>query len=266
MFNEDNGNDVFNSMILNFHKPANLNTTNEAKLIINAKNSLWLDYIYEEYSSLFGSKYNKFVKKRNNVPPGKNIKWMFEQGLLLSVYIETENGWEFIDYFNTVGPLSTRDMVMPIDIGKIKGEEVKIKIECGFNFWELDYAAMDFSESTPLEVNYIKSSSAIDEKGNDVSKQIIADDEIYLRQLEIGNEATVTYPEVQFNETLEQTVILHTKGYYTKIRDYKGKRKIAALISLRKPKVFTAFSKKRYYEVCKEFGIDASNLLVKNEE
>ncbi len=211
---------------------------------------------------MFGNKYERFTEHRNQMPPEDNLRWMREQGLLLEVYLKTDAGWKFVDYFNTVGPLVTRDLVMPIDISGINSDEVTIKLQAGFDFWDIDYAALDFSENIPIDVMYVKTSLAVDENGNDVSAPLRDNDDKYLEQPDVGNKAILTFPVVPCSDSLIQTVILHTKGYYTKIRDYKGKPDITFLKQFKEPGAFTKYSKKRYYEVCDEIGI--KDLIVSN--
>ncbi len=47
----------------------------------------------------------------------------------------------------------------------------------------------------------------------------------------------------------QQTVILHTSGYYEHVRNYSGVPKIKFLKGFSKPGAFAAFSKSKYTEV-----------------
>ena len=243
LFNEnaDDNQDVSN-LVLSFKKPENAKT---GKLILNAKNSFWLDYIYGQFNEQFGTYFNSFTEKQRKEPAGKLNQWSLEQSIPLSVYVKTETGWRFIDYFNSIGPLASRDIVMPIDITQIKGDTITIKLECGFMFWEVDYAAMDFSENIASETYQLKALSAIDEKGFDVSSLIATTDDNYLIQPEIGNVVTVTY-QAPIKNDLEQSIFLHSRGYYEYIRDYKNLPNISNLRSFKNKGSFTSFAKKHY--------------------
>ena len=102
------GKDV-SSLTLSLEKPENSKT---GKLILNARNSFWLDYAYGKFNQQFGTYYNTFVKKQRKVPAQKHNQWSLEQNIPLSVYIDTEKGWKFVDYFNSIGPLASRDIIM----------------------------------------------------------------------------------------------------------------------------------------------------------
>jgi hypothetical protein len=246
LFNEDvnDGNDL-SGLILSFNKPKN---SKSAKLILNAKNSFWLDYAYGKFNEQFGTYFNTFAEKQKKVKSKKLNQWSLEQNIPLSVYIETESGWEFVDFFNSIGPLASRDIVMPIDLSRVKGENVNIKLECGFMFWEVDYAAMDFSENIPVKLSRITSTSAIDEKGNNVSALIATSDNKYLFQPEIGNVATIQYAAPTPLDGNTQSVFLHSRGYYEYIRNYENLPNIFTLQSFKEKGGFTRFSKNQYNE------------------
>ncbi|MDN3670361.1 hypothetical protein QWY93_13650 [Echinicola jeungdonensis] len=245
LFDEENDiNKNLSNLTLTFKKPK---TEKNGKLILNGKNSLWLDFIFGKFNEQFGTYYPKFAEKQKNVPANKNLRWSLNQGIPLSVYIETKKGWEFVDYFNVVGPLASRDMVMDIDLSNVEGEEVKLKLECGFMFWEVDYIAMDYSENTLVDVSYLSPETAIDENGNDVSDLLTYSDEKYLVQPEVGNKVVVTYPTIPVEKNKKQTLFLHSKGYYEYIRDYKNKPNLIHLYSFKRKGAFPSFSKQYLY-------------------
>ncbi|MBS4062893.1 MAG: hypothetical protein KG029_21040 [Bacteroidetes bacterium] len=255
---EDKENNDFSSLDLSFEKP--MNATN-AKLVLHAKNSLWLDYIFGRFNELFGTYYPKFAQEQHKAPAERMLKWQHDQGIPLTVLVETENGWETAGSFFSVGPLASRDLVMPLDLSNVKAENVNIRLQCGFMFWEIDYAALDFSDTIEVQVSRLAPASAMDEKGNDVADLLTITDKKYLYQPDVGNEVVITYGAPSTNEDLVQTVFLHSRGYYEYIRDYKNKPDISYLKSFRKEGAFTRFSKNHYKKLVsdKHFIVKALN-------
>lgn len=251
LFNEERRTEDLNSMILKFDKPA----SKTVKLIVNAKNSIWLDHLYNQFGSLFGSKYDKISKKLAKASFEENLQWMLEEGIVLSVYIETENGWEFVDYFNAIGPIEKRSMVMPININQVKNDQIKIKITGGYLFWDLDYVALDISQNTKVDTHFIKAETAIDNEGNNVTHSLRDDDDLYMSHVEIGEEAVLTFPEFQSPEKFKTTFVLHTKGYYTKIRTYNHKPNISFLKNFKKQGAFNSYSKFKFDEASMRLGL-----------
>jgi hypothetical protein len=223
------------------------------KLVLNTQNSLWLDYVYGKFNEQFGTYYNTFAEDQKEVPAEHHHQWAQEQGVSMSAYLETEDGWEYIDYFDLIGPLATRDVVMPVDLTHAKGDKVRIKLTCGYMFWEIDYAAMDFSENIPAQTTTLSAFAAFDENGVDVSQLVQFADDRYLVQPKPGNEAIFTYAAPAIMPAKEYTAFLHTRGYYEYIRDYQNKPNLGYLKTFKdREGAFTKFSKLRYADVMKE--------------
>src|SRR5690606_15813337 len=95
-------------------------------------------------------------------------------------------------------------------------------------------------------------SSAVDEKGVDVAGLIAGTDDQYLVQPEITNIAVIRYPANEPQPGNEQTVFLHSRGYYEYIRDYTGFPDLNSLRRFKDKGAFTEFSRERYIEFIKE--------------
>ncbi len=247
MFNnmetDENG---LNHLILDFDKPTDALL---GKLVLTAKNSYWLDFMYGKFNEEFGTYFNEFQQKQQSVSAKKSNQWMIDQGIPLGVYVNTSNGWKLVEYVNVVGPLSNRDIVIPINFDTVNSYTIQIKLECGFMFWEIDYAAMDFSENKSIEVTYLSPSKAFDEQGKDVKLQLTATDNLYLEQPNIGNIATIEFEATDFTNTdMKKTLFLKNRGYYTYIRNYSGEPNFAELKLFREKGAFTKYSKNEYFQ------------------
>ena len=124
----------------------------------------------------------------------------------------------------------------------------EFKISCGYLFWELDYAAIDYTPDAVFTVNTVKPHEAIDEKGLNVLPAIQNPDKQYLVQPNIGNTATLTYNRILPKDGMTQTFFLHSSGYYTHIRHYTGSPKTAFLKSFEQPGALPAFSRQKFAE------------------
>jgi hypothetical protein len=238
-----------NSLVLTFDVPSGQDTV---KLILRAKNSVWGDYIFGEFIKQFGNKYGYWVRKQGRTNPEKVTEWKKDQALPLMIYLKTNDGWQFVDFFDMAGPLAFRDMIMPVDLSKAQknrtgaGNQVKIKIETGYMFWELDYAAMDFTRDLPVSLTAINPSSAINETGKKVESLLAADDEKYYEQKEIGNEVVLGFPAPGDPQVGNTTIFLHSKGYYVHVRHFQNRPDIAELKTFRIPGRLSRFSFDRF--------------------
>ena len=256
-FDDTLATDATNFVVAKFNKPAG---TQNCKLVLAIKNSYWLDYLYGEMAKSFGSYYNTYVKKQNKRPASELLQWAKDQKIPLEVSVKTKTGWQKITDLTTIGPLATREIVVPLDLKNVEGSSAEVRLSSGFMFWEIDYAAIDFSEENNFSVETISPSVATDETGKDVLPELNKKDGIYLEQPVPGNCVTLEYKCVPLRPNTAQTYILHTKGYYTHERDLKGSPKIAFLKQFKKPGGLPSYSLDQY----KKFSATSLQSLVKN--
>ncbi len=228
---------------LQFKKPPQ---ADQGKLFLTAKNSLWLDYVFGKFNAQFGTYYNQFQKDQQKASKEKSTKWMNDQNIPLSVYLKTNNGWELVERINTVGPMAFRDLAVPIDLKGVKGEDLTIKLESGFMFWEIDYVGMDFTKDLPLHINYINPDEAVDGNNNIVTKLLSFEDQNYFVQPHIGDEVIVNFKIHEPQPELNRTFFLKNRGYYNYIRNYTDEPNFQNLKLFRKAGAFTDFSKFEY--------------------
>lgn len=233
----------YDTISLSFIKPANASSS---KLIINGKNTMWLDYMFGQFADLFGNRYDNWKEKRNSKTSEELLSWTLAQGFPLKVFAETTSGLKFIDYFNLAGPMGDKKDVLELDLSDIQTDVVKIKLVSGMLFWDIDYVGLDFSRDTELNTTTIPLYSATDEQGKDVTNLLSHDDKEYLIQPDPINETILSFRATEKNPGLERTVFLHSKGNYEILRHTKGKPDIEYLNSFMEPGAFPKFSKDHF--------------------
>ena len=229
-------------VVLKFIKPVDATAS---KLIIRAKNSFWLDGLIGRIQKLFGDRYDNYMKKQEKVSGKKLQKWQLDQKLPLSVYVEENKKWKFVDYFNLAGPMAMKDDILELNLKDLKSDTIKIKLETGFLFWEIDYAAMDFNKTKSPEFLTIQAKTAIDNNNTDVKNLLLKSDNEYYVQSNVGNEAELTYNVPPQKEPV-RSVFLHSKGHYRIIREQSGKPDIKALKTFRRAGRVPEFSKETF--------------------
>jgi hypothetical protein len=225
-------------VILKFKRPPDAKI---AKLEVKAKNTFWLDYIFARFHELFGKEYDCWVEKQTPELTKKMKNWAVDQKIPLLVYIETNGKWKFIDYFNVVGPMAAKEDIMSIDLSGIDTDYIRLKLEFGFLFWDIDYAAIDYSVNVPVKERTAKFESAIDNKDQDVKNLLLASDLLYYIQPKIGDgvDMKFTIPEPLDQK---QTLILHSRGHYKILMNQTGEEQIKELFAFRKKGHFPQFS------------------------
>ncbi len=225
-------------IIMNFKHPK---TVSNCKLFIRAKNTFWLDYIFGKFYDLFGSSFNKWNNKQKTASESSLIKWSLDQNIPLSVYIEKNNKWEFVDYYNLSGPMAYKEDVLPIDLTGIDSDTIKIKLESGSYFWDIDYVGADFTKNLELKSLEVPLQNAVNNKGENITNLLKDDDSTYYIQPNVGDEAMLTFSAPKTKST-NRSVFLHSKGYYEILRNPSGIADRKYLVEFRKPGRFNKFS------------------------
>jgi hypothetical protein len=215
---------------MEFEIPEDTDTLN---VCLRAKNSFWLDYLFTRFHGLFGSKYDNYVDKQAEASRQELMERMFDQGLPISVYMEKNGKWEYQDYFNIAGPMALRDDVLSLNVSDVSSGPVRIKLEYGTYFWELDYVGIDFKGDEKIIKQVVQLESAIDGKNDNVKDLLIADDSLYYVQPDIGDVVEMTF-KVPASKGMQRSVFLHSKGHYKILRDQTGRPDMKTLRSLNK--------------------------------
>jgi hypothetical protein len=236
------GKNGIDEIVIKFIKPENAQSS---KLIIRAKNSFWLDVLISKIHKLFGERYNSYSLKEAKTPGIKLRKWQLDQKIPLSVYIEKNGRWEFVDYFNIAGPMALRDDILPLNLKGINSDTIKIKLTAGFLFWDIDYAGMDFSKNEVMKPLTVPVKTAIDNNNIDIRGLLLNPDQNYYVQKQTGDEAFLTF-DASVQQENDRSVFLHTRGYYKILREQTGKADKKKLKTFRKPNSVPAFSKETF--------------------
>ncbi len=239
-----------NEVVMQFNKPL---VAKKANLLLTLKNSYFLDLLYGELAKGFGSYYGTYIKQQEKKPVAELLQWTRDQKIPLEVSVKTNSGWKKITGLTTIGPLATRNIVVPVEFPETTEPFTQIKLSSGFMFWEIDYAALDFSDQNDFTIQKITASKATDELGKNILADLQKEDAVYLSQPDIGNVVTLTYnAEVLQDNSKTRTYLLHTKGYYEHIRDFKNSPDVNFLNQFKKPGAFPLFGMSVYKKMAAE--------------
>ncbi len=242
---DNNTPDASETLTLQFRRPPG---AREAKLVINAKNSMWLDHAHGLMVDGFGEYGGKVRENFLKKSAGELQNWMLRQNIPLTVWLETAPGqWERADHFNLAGPMALKRDVLTLDLSKVKGEQIRVKLSTGFKFWEIDYVGMDFTPDQAVQVQTLAPVSAVDRTGADLTAALRADDALYYDQPNVGDEAVVTFPAPPLQPGLKRSVLLHSKGHYQILREpAPGKPSPRYLKQFARKNAFPVFAREQW--------------------
>ena len=244
LFDSEKDKQGFSSVLLTFTKPA---SAQKAKLIVHGGNSLWSGYLYHSFAQLFGTGYEKWRNEKDKSDPKEMEQWQMEQALPLMVYIERNGKWEFVDYFAHTGNTASRDMIMELDVSSIKSNTIKIKLETVYQFWNLNYTGIDFSENKKMNTVIIDPSKAVKKDDLNLVKSLNNLDQSY-STLTSNEELNLEYSPVVSEEGIPSYFFVST-GYYHYVKKYEGTPQISTLVKFKNKGAFDEFSRKKFEEV-----------------
>jgi hypothetical protein len=112
-------------------------------------------------------------------------------------------------------------------------------------FWELDYAAMDFSKDATVKITYSNPLIATTNSKDSNLKQLSLKDKDYV-SLKEEEALSVEFGALPTVKDKVHSQFLLTAGYYHNIKEYTGKAQTAKLYKFRKKGAFNQYSKAKY--------------------
>jgi hypothetical protein len=230
----------FSSVMMSWARPAGVK---KGKLLVHAGNSNWSGYLFKEFVSLFGNSYEKWRLQQELKAAPNSEQWQLDQGLPLKVCVETEKGWQYVDHFALTGNTASRDMIMEIDLTGVKKDKVNIRIESAFQFWNLDMAALDFSDNAVVSSVILNPASVVKNNKEDNQNQLLQKDAAYSHlsdndYINLEYDAPASSGNVSF--------FLVSTGYYHTKPPISKKTDLQALLEFKEKGAFDRFSRNKF--------------------
>ena len=238
---EGNSSDI----LLNFSKPLQ---SSSGKLVINAKNSVWSYYLFNQFKSLYGNYYPDLILKKDKADPAQVLQCELDQFLPLLVSVKYKGEWKFIDYFPTPGITNSRDLIMNMDLEEFKdSSNIQVRLQTTYMFWDLDYAAMDFTTNNICRTEYIPASlvSLINRENETVDPELSGQhSNIFVKgPLRLDLEFNIhSAPEAG----MKNSYFLAGNGYYHDNSRFEGEARIAELSRFSGKGAFDKYSREKF--------------------
>jgi hypothetical protein len=199
---------------ITFNKPAE---ASKAKLVANAATSLWGSYMIKAMMELRGSSIRVWYSAMDSSPSTAAAlrAWNEREELFaLKVDAEEPEGWVQRGLLLGGGPFVLEDRVVELDLSRVRGNQLKIRIRPPKGFWAFNSFGVDYSADQPVEVQTLRPGQARDCAGRDRLAEITAVDGLYYEMPEIGNQGRVDFEAPPAKPHAKRTIFLHTRGYY----------------------------------------------------
>ena len=206
-------------IVMTFPKPAD---ATQVKLVANAATGLWGSYMIKKMVELRGRDVGAWYTLMDQSQAARDalFAWEVREELYaLKIYVEEPTGWEVRGILPGTGPFISKDRIVPLDVSRVPGNQLHIRIHPPAGFWALNSFAVDYTTDQPVSVKKVEPATARgiqgqDLQGKDVLPELAANDDRYLAMPNIDDTADLTFPAPPRHAGTERTVILHSRGYY----------------------------------------------------
>ena len=208
-------NPLRHQLTFQFPKPSN---AKYAKLIVNAGTALWGSNMIREIIQLRGDGLNQWYEGVNNHANDFFELYNFidrEELYFLHIYIYNNGKWENSEHFiSGGGPLITEKRIIKLDVSKIEGDSLRIRLNPPIGFWTIDYMAVEYDLFESPVITEIAPRSAINQDEKQLLQSLQVVDENYGQMQELGDWFTVEFDAPALKEGLKRNIFLKTFGYY----------------------------------------------------
>lgn len=236
-------------IVLTFPKPAEATSV---KLVANVATGLWGSHMIREMLALRGNEVGAFYARVDSDPAEYDslLAWSLRDDLyLLNVFVEEPSGWEWRGVLPGGGPFIAEDRVVPLDVSRVEGTELRVRIRPTRGFWALNSFAVDYAPDMRVRVDTVAPVRGHDSYGRDVLPYLRTADDAYYDMPQRGDWADVVFPAPPQADGVTRTVLLHSRGYYRLHLAEGGKPNMALVNEIfQVPGTAARFAADRYRE------------------
>lgn len=186
----------------------------EARLVVDGNSSAWAAYLVQEFIRAHGWNTQAWYDSVNASPQlARRLGSMMAGEGFLEVKIKIDGKWEHQGYIWEAGPEITKRQVLRIDLSRVAGKSVEIRLESAPLFWLIDNVALDYSAQVPLVTRELRARTALDHHGRDVRQPLAQTDRNYL-VLQRGDRTDLVFDVPSTPPGQARSYLLRSHGWY----------------------------------------------------
>jgi hypothetical protein len=201
-------------VILTFPKPED---AKQANLIANAATGLWGSYMIKRMVELRGREAAGWLNLLDHDPASVAALEAWgaqEETYRLRVEVEEPTGWVLRGTLPPGGPLLAEDRLIPLDVSRVRGTQLRIRLRPPVGFWALNSFAVAYGAGQEVNVHRVAAKSAMTSDHKDVLADLNAADDRYYPMPYTTDRAEITFPAPPRTPGMRRTVFLHSRGWY----------------------------------------------------
>lgn len=222
----DRAEEVRDGLVLRFARPAG---SSDVHLLLDGNNTTWAATLLGEWIAARGSGVQAWFDSLTARPHrAKALGHRIAEQAFLEVAVLTDGGWERQALFWEAGPEISKRQVVHLDLGRVRGDTVVVRLESPPGFWWIDAVTLEPARYEAIRVHRLPGSSALAHDGTDPEEVLAMEDQRYL-QLETGEWAELEYVDPPRKPGTERSYLLRSTGWYRVHTPAQGTANVALL-------------------------------------
>lgn len=202
--------DIRDGLELVFPRPR----TGTARLVVEGHNTPWAAYLLQQLVAAHGRETQAWYDSLGNIPGlAQRFGALMAEEAFLGVSIEVNGRWERQGHIWEAGPEISKRQVFALDLSRVKGDSVHIRLESAPSFWLIDGVALDSSADAPFTVHEILAEHAVDRSGSDVRRRLGSVDRNYF-VMEHGDGAELQFRLPDPEPGRARSYLVRSSGWY----------------------------------------------------
>lgn len=201
-------------IVLSFPKPEGAVTAN---LVVNAATSLWGSYMIKRMVQLRGRDATLWLASLGNNPVEIAAlgAWYNRDELYnLKIEVQEDSGWRPRGAAIGGGPFISENRVIPLDIRRVSGDRLRLRLRPPLGFWALNSFAVSYEHTRSPVPQVVKLHAARTSSGSDVLAALSANDGLYYSMPDMRESAELRFPAPPPQPGMLRSVFLHSRGWY----------------------------------------------------
>ena len=137
-----------------------------------------------------------------------------ERTYRLPIEVEETDGWHVRGTLPSGGPLLAEDRAIPLDVGNVRGNQIRIRMQPPAGFWAFNSFALAYGEGEAATVKHVAAKSATTSAGKDIRADLASVDDRYYPMPDNTDRAEIVFPAPPESPGMDRTVFLHSRGWY----------------------------------------------------
>jgi hypothetical protein len=202
--------DIRDGLVLVFPNPG----TPRARLLVDGHNTPWASHLMQEFVAAHGREtqawYDSLEAQRELA---RGVGAMLTQEAFLGVSVWADGRWQPQGYIWEAGPEVVKRQVLSLDLSRVAGDSLRVRLESAPSFWLVDHVALDASTSGDFQVREVFAEHAVDQMGTDIAARVRSVDRRYY-VIKHGDGAELRFPVPPPVAGRARSYLVRSSGWY----------------------------------------------------